>query len=236
LASHNFVLMGFLSRTYEAISDWVKGLVYRIIGRSEEWELKREIIREKRKYTDLLVNSEIQYEPEEPDKLLALQATAYLKERFPDGILPTLIGTSVDERMLMYQEMVEEIRCLFEVDKIKFEIKYPETEEEFKSMTLGFYNHEENLLCLNGAFIECDNPMLWEEMVFALFHEMKHARQYSAVDKTYDYGYSDELLKIWKYNMVVYIEPSECDEAYRKQAIERDAFGLVDMIRENFEN
>lgn len=225
--------MGFFSRTYEAISDWVEGLIYRITGRSEEWRLKREVIREKRRYIGHLLNSEIQYEPEEPDRQLALQAAVYLKTKFPNGIQETIAEMSVDERMRLFEELAEDVRDLFEVDKIQFEIVTPETEEEFRSMGLGFYYNSEKLLCLNGACIQCDNPGLWEEQVYTIFHEMKHARQYAAVSKTHDYGYSEDLLETWKYNMVVYISPAECDEAYRKQALEKDSFGFEDMIREN---
>ena len=44
-------------------------------------------------------------------------------------------------------------------------------------MVVVFNNIENNLLCINGAFLYSGNIDLIKEQIFTIFHELKHARQ-----------------------------------------------------------
>ena len=224
--------MNFIQRIVETVKNAFSDLVNEISCRIKEWQTRREIAKEKKGYIGRLTGSEIQYEPEEPDKELALRVVSYLRERFPDGIESKLQELSIDERKDLMCQIIEEAEKIFEVDSVNFEILYPTTVEEFYAYGCGFYNRKENLLCLNGAYLEDDHVELVEEQIYTIFHELKHVRQYAAIEQEREYGYSEEILYAWKYNLVVYIRPDESDEAYRKQALERDAFGFENYVRE----
>ena len=67
--------------------------------------------------------------------------------------------------------------------------------------------------------------------IYTIFHELIHARQYEAALTRNDHGYSREQCLEWAYNFRNYIDPEENDEAYRKQPLERDAYGFVALMR-----
>lgn len=226
--------MNFIQKIVETVKNAFSDLVNEISCKIKEWQARREIAKEKGRYIDRLTGSEIQYEPEEPDKELALRVVSYLKERFPNGIESKIQEISIDERKDLMCQIVEEAEKIFEVDSVNFEILYPTTAEEFYAYGCGFYNRSENLLCLNGAYLMDEHIELVEEQIYTIFHELKHARQYVAMAQEREYGYSKEILETWKYNLVVYIRPNESDEAYRKQALERDAFGFENYVRDLF--
>jgi len=227
--------MNFIERIFETVRNAFSDLAEVISCKIREWQARCEIAKGKKRYIGHLTGSEIQYEPEEPDKELALRVVSYLQKRFPNGIESKIQEISIDERKDLICQIVEEVEQIFEVEPVNFEILYPTTAEEFYAYGCGFYNRSENLLCLNGAYLMDEHIELVEEQIYTIFHELKHARQYAAIAHERDYGYSEDILEAWKYNVVVYIRPNENDEAYRKQALERDAFGFENYVREIFE-
>lgn len=227
--------MNFIERIFETVKNAFSDLAEAISCKIREWQSRREIAKEKARYKGRLIGSEIQYEPEEPDKELALRVISYLQKRFPNGIESKIQEISIDERRDLLCQIVEEAEQIFDVDSVNFEILYPTSAEEFYAYGCGFYNRSQNLLCLNGAYLMDEHIELVEEQIYTIFHELKHVRQYAAIAHERDYGYSEEILDAWKYNVVVYILPTESDEAYRKQALERDAFGFENYVREMFE-
>lgn len=218
----------------DSIVEFFSSMMDNFACRFHNWQMRRDYVKEKKKYKDALIGSEIQYEPEEPDKHLALRVVSYLEYKFPNGIQNHLLQLSVDERKKLMNEIVEDAARLFDVEPVNFRILYPTNEEEFHIFGCGFYSKNDNLLCINGAYILNDDPAFTEEQIFTVFHELQHARQFAAMDRERDYGYSEELVNEWRYNIVVYIHSSECDEAYRKQAIERSSFGVERMIRDMY--
>ena len=226
--------MNFIERIVESVKNAFSDLISEISSRFREWKIRQEINKEKRKYAGYLISSEIQYVPEEPDKLLALQVVSFLNERFPNGIEAKLQEISVEERKDLLCQVVEEAEKIFEIEPVNFEIKHPSDIKEFLELGCGSYNKAKNLLCLNGSFVESESIELVEEQIYTIIHELKHARQYSAIEEEKDYGYSEETIIDWRYNAIVYIRQEVCDEAYRKQALENDAFGFENYVRELF--
>lgn len=223
--------MNFIERVVETVKDTFYDLVEALSNRMQVWHIRLTITREKRKYIGLLTESEIQYEPEAPDIELALRVAAYLRQKFPDGIQARLQDLTVEERKELICQIVEDAEKLFEVPPVNFEISYPTSSEDFLASCCGFYNRQHNLLSLNGALLMSEDVKWVEEQIYTIFHEMKHVRQYVAIEGLIDYDYSEELLRAWRYNSIVYIRPHESDESYRKQAMENDAFGIEDYIR-----
>ena len=113
-------------------------------------------------------------------------------------------------------------------------IVYPTTEEENMKYGCGFYNRKDNLLCINGVYLYSGDTELIKEQIFTIFHELKHARQWAAIEDRKDYGYSEELIQVWEQNMRNYISPYESDEAYRKQPVELDTFGFEERLKEGY--
>ena len=99
----------------------------------------------------------------------------------------------------------------------------------------GYYSHSDRSLHINAALILSGKPQLIEEQVYTIFHELKHARQWAAVEgklnDVKDYGYSDEQIRIWAENFDHYIPISVSDELYRKQPVESDAFGFETILK-----
>lgn len=228
--------MNIIEKSIEIVKDVFSSLIYEISCKLQEWQIRCEIIKEKKKYVGRLESNELLYVPEEPDKELALRMVSYLKEHFPNGIETKLQELSIDERKDLICEIVEDTVELFDIDPVSFEIMYPTSREAFFACGCGFYKKSENLLCLNGAYLMDERLELVKEQIYTIFHELKHARQFAAIANEKNYGYSEEIIDAWKYNTIVYILPYESDEAYRKQALERDAFGFENYLRELFTN
>ena len=105
--------MNFIQRIVETVKNAFSDLVNEISCRIKEWQTRREIAKEKKGYIGRLTGSEIQYEPEEPDKELALRVVSYLRERFPDGIESKLQELSIDERKDLMCQIIEEAEKIF---------------------------------------------------------------------------------------------------------------------------
>ena len=210
--------MGFISSAIEGVKNFISSIMNSISERVNVWNERRQQTRERSSYIRQIENFESTYCPEVPDQELALRVRQYLKEKFPNGIEECLSQMSVDELPDFFMEIEKDAK----------------TEEEIMKYGCGFYNIENNLLCINGAFLYSGNIDLIKEQIFTIFHELKHARQYAAVERKKDYGYSEELMQTWEQNMKNYITYRENDEAYRKQPLEMDTFGFEELLKEYY--
>lgn len=113
----------------------------------------------------------------------------------------------------------------------KMAVSYDEFEwfEQEEVRTCGYYNHSEQKIALNKAFIASDDNRVITILLNTVIHECKHARQWAAVEGA-DLGYSQQLLDEWKQNFEDYISPKESDEGYIKQPVEFDAAGFANSI------
>ena len=207
--------MGFISSAIEGVKNFISSIMNSISERVNVWNERRQQTRERSSYIRQIENFESTYCPEVPDQELALRVRQYLKEKFPNGIEECLSQMSVDELPDFFMEIEKDAEVI---------MKYG----------CGFYNIENNLLCINGAFLYSGNIDLIKEQIFTIFHELKHARQYAAVERKKDYGYSEELMQTWEQNMKNYITYRENDEAYRKQPLEMDTFGFEELLKEYY--
>lgn len=104
----------------------------------------------------------------------------------------------------------------------------------------GYYSREDNCVHINVAFLTSDNIYFVKEQVFSLFHEMTHALQWHAVKNVADgnfntYGFSLEQVAEWAINFDHYLRPEVDPEGYRNQPIERDAYWLEWMLKNQFD-
>lgn len=169
------------------------------------------------------------YVPTKPDQKAATECKEFLDSKFSRGIRETMSDQNPQERIQTIKEVVKEASQILdvEVDKVEFY----ESEGEM-AKTCGYFDRTENSLNLNAYMITCDNMRLVEEQVYTVFHELIHARQWAAV-KGKNYGYPSETVLEWAYNFENgnYVLPEVDDELYRKQPLERDAFGFEALIK-----
>ena len=105
--------MNFIQRIVETVKNAFSDLVNEISCRIKEWQTRREIAKEKKGYIGRLTGSEIQYEPEEPDKELALRVVSYLRERFPDS----LSGSPLHGVFRPYEEILRKLQTQPDLEK-----------------------------------------------------------------------------------------------------------------------
>jgi len=171
------------------------------------------------------------YVPSKPDQKIATESKEYLDRKFRVGIKETMRHQSSEQRIETVNEVIQEAARIMDVkvDKVDFY----ETDGEMKK-ACGFYDRSDNSLHLNAYMITGDNLALVEEQIYTVFHELLHARQWAAVTGKKDYGYPPKLLLEWATNFKNYVPCTVDDELYRRQPLERDAFGLEAILKGQF--
>ena len=214
-------------------------LIPQIVKRIDKWSYRRQTIKQRqeyieqnREYIEQVNEMKAKYHPERPDVELAMKCKEYLSEVFPYGVENKTRDMSQEELIEFFKQLEKDAEQLMGVS---VETSFYASEHPAISTTCGFYHHETNTLHINGAFILSGNPKLVEEQVYTIFHELKHARQWAAVEGrlngTYDFGYSDEQIKEWAINFKHYIPSFVDDEWYAKQPVENDAFGFESILK-----
>lgn len=168
------------------------------------------------------------YVPTKPDQKIAEESKEFLDRKFRRGIRETMRNQTPEERIQTIKEVVKEASRILDVDVDKVDFYQLDSE---MGKTCGYFNREENSLNLNAYMITCDRMDLVEEQVYTVFHELIHARQWTAVTGKKDYGYTSETILEWANNFVNYVPPTVSDEMYRRQPLERDAFGFEALIK-----
>lgn len=171
------------------------------------------------------------YDPmvlEKPDTEALEKSKGVIDKHFPDGRID-FTGMSMEKRADKIYEILQDVSTALEVDvnNIIPEDKY-----------WGAYILDTNCIKLNSALMAVDDPYFNEEAVLTIFHELYHAREREASMLRREYGYSNERLTEWYKNWLPgnYISPEVDDEAYHKQAVERDAFRFENMVRQYINN
>lgn len=198
------------------------------------WRGRNKWIRENGEYLQQVQEMDSTYCPEKPDIELSQKCKDYLSDTFPDGVKEKLRDMSKEERtdfFRMIEKKAEEIMEVH-VDIVDFY----QTDEKPDCYYCGSYSHEDNSFRINANFIVCDDLDLVEEQIYTIFHELKHARQWSAVLGERDYGYSKEQLLLWAENFNTYIPPVISDELYRKQPVEMDTFGFESILKGEYKS
>ena len=204
----------YINEKREAVADWLDKKAEEQRGK----KYKNEVKRDKHKLKE-----------EKPDVVLQNECIGYIKEKFPTGIKEVMHAKSDEERVETIVEIVHEVAEIMEVD-VKLELDVPQCEADMRQM--GCYNWRTNELHINMGYLISDKPELIAEQVYTVFHELIHARQWAIVSGEKDYGYSDERRMMLAQNFSYYIRPEVSDEAYHKQPLESEAFGLEAKLKE----
>lgn len=219
-----------------AIALLIAGVSYAlqyIFGRMQFWREKRKYIQQNSGYVEQLERMDAEYHPEKVDVEMALKCKEYLRQVFPGGINERTQNMSKEELASLFEEMAKDAQQLMDVNVDK--VDFYATEELPDCNYCGYYRHSDKSLHINASLILSGEPSLIEEQVYTIFHELKHARQWAAVEGKLsglkDYGYSDEQIGMWAENYSHYIPISVSDELYRKQPVELDAFGFEAILK-----
>ena len=163
------------------------------------------------------------------DDKLALQCQKFIDSDFPQGLIDRLRNLSNEERLELMKNTVLKGANIMNVNVGN--VKFFSPTNEVEMCTRGYYNRAEDTIYLNAYYLlNFDMPERTEGMLRTVFHELKHAVQFSAVLDDVDYGYTDELLLTWALNIKYYVDSDDNFEAYRKQPIENDAFGWAALL------
>lgn len=167
------------------------------------------------------------YKPSKPDQKLAHKAKEYLERKFPNGIKETMRNVPPQRRETLFNEVVADACEIMEVKIDSMEY------EPMADRACGFYRGRDNSLHLNSYMVTSSHPEQAEEQIYTVFHELIHARQHESAFLRQDYGYSPEQCLEWATNFRPenYVKPEESDEGYRKQPLERDAYGFEAIIK-----
>ena len=221
--------------TCHEVKEKARDLCDRVSTRLEEWKdkAKQKYEEVKVKVKDKIREFEVRWKhpgsvPSPPDQKAARRSKEYLDTRFRNGVEETLRNQSPTERVDTMQEVVREASEILDVKVSRVEYYEPDKEH---CGTCGFFDRTDNSLHLNAYMVTSDHAELAAEQVYTIFHELIHARQWAAVTGKKDYGYSAETLLEWANNFKHYIPPTESDRDYRRQPLERDAFGFEAIIK-----
>lgn len=200
----------------------LKNITNAVMSRINAW-------RERRRYIIGLCDQQIEYRPDKVDVALARECKEYLWEMFPNGIGAKVEQMTDEEILALFHQIIKDAESIMGLKLDNIDL-YTSAEWPL-GYYCGYYNHQDNSLHINAAFLLSGNVSLIEEQVYTIFHELKHARQWAAVVGDIDFGYSQETLQQWAESFQMYIPSSENDEAYRKQAVELDAYGFETILK-----
>lgn len=171
------------------------------------------------------------YYPEEIDIQLRKKCDDYIRDKFPNGFDYYYYNSTVDERVEMVKSIAVELSAIYGIKLYNVNLYVPDPGSNHK--TLGYFNPNDNSIYMNVSYIYRCDIRSTAEVFIGILHELKHARQWSAIQGWQDYGYSAELLYEWALNWKPgnYIEPEESDEGYRTQPLEFDAYAFGNLFR-----
>lgn len=204
-----------------------------ILGRMGCWADRLDAIREEdREYARQLEEFDATYSPEPADVELARRCHEYLDGKFPAGVAATVSGMSRRQLQTLFEEIISDAADMMGVRLDTVDIY--STDREPECYYYGCYRHADRSLRINAAFIFCGREDMIREQISTIFHELKHGRQWTAVENFLEdgdtFGYSQELLRRWAENLSHYIPPTADDELYRKQPVEADAYGFEHAV------
>lgn len=228
------MLSTLIKNMLRTISEAISHFFQNVLKRIEEWSQRARQLDEDNtsRIEYQSEQEEAKYRPEKVDVILGLQCKEYLTEVFPDGIAAKVQNMSNENLLELFQMIEKEAERIMDVhvDDVDF---YSTTEEPYCNYG-GYYQPADNTFHINMTPVYSGNPYCIEYEIYAIFHELKHARQWAAVKGREcggkDYGYSDRQLDEWQQNMLNYITMEENDELYMKQPLEMDSRGFESIV------
>lgn len=250
--------MGFLTKTWEIIKTTCHSILDALMGRRDEWQDKLDELEHQEEstleqegdpfdsggtdmpdgseYSDEKVTEELKsdvYQINSVDIELRDKCIEYIKQKFPNGFTYYYENSTVDERLQLLRTMTYELAEIYEVKL--YEVDLYTTDGNSPGRCLGCYSPNQNTVRINIHFLFLDNIKWTKEAFLTIFHELKHARQWHAVNDWHNYGYNPGLVYAWAINFNNYSDGDDCYEDYRKQPIESDAFGFSEKFEYYFD-
>ena len=219
----------------ETISRAVRNIWTRITDAVKDyyqrWQERLRYLEDHEKYINEILQFDGQYHPSESDIELLEKLKNYIEANYPNGIEEKFVGLSDEEMVETFKEIVNDASALMEVPISEINFFTPESEREIP--LFGFFGREDNSININLAMLLSGDESLIKEQFFTVFHEMKHALQWAVVLNPERYNIPPEVVSEWAYNFLHYISCFENDEAYLKQPLEMDTFGLEEVLKGN---
>ena len=179
------------------------------------------------------------YVPTQKEEKIIADSGKFLQEKFPNGIEYAAKNASIEDRKRSINEIIRGGCEIFGIDYNQLDVNI----ESLDGKTCGAYNWRNRKLTINENMIVSNDPTLFEEQIYTVFHELTHAAQFEALsayanDRPFEqYGYTEEQLYLFAQNwpdVGVYITAPY--EDYIKQPVEAYAFGRENRIKLNYNN
>ncbi|MDF2539173.1 MAG: hypothetical protein K0S76_2194 [Herbinix sp.] len=159
------------------------------------------------------------------------QIITLMERHFPDGRIGESLATLEPvDRAGVVSEFTRELLDMLQLQNVKVEISY-----ELPATTMGCYYFSEEKIEINGAYLAALDPVVLREVIDTVIHETRHAMQLKALSGDNVYGFTDQQLKEWIFNLEHPIDGKRNFYAYRTQAIEVEAFDYASVTIKEFE-
>lgn len=209
--------------------EWLKAKAQAITGKIQSWVLRyrksRQAFKKHRKYLNEVLDSKLEYAPEEVDIKLSENLKQRLSGTHGGQIAEYLKTLSFPDR----KEYIEKELLPLIASEMGVSPQFLGWYQE--GTTLGYYCEKKQGIAINEIYLADDNEFILRFIVNTIIHECKHAMQWDAVSGRHTHGYSTELIEKWKLNIQDYIRPHESDEGYLKQPVEWDASSFAESVQ-----
>lgn len=208
--------------------EWLKSKAKAVSDKIQEWynryKAYRARLKRHREYLDSVLDSSLDYIPEQPDIELQRKLKDALDSMEDGHLFEHIKSLPFEERKKYFEEVLLPSVCKEMNITPKFLGWFQHTS------TAGYYNEEHQGIAINELFLASDNDYVLRVMINTIVHECKHAMQWDAASGRNKHGYSDALIAEWKRNFDDYISPEESDEGYVKQPVEWDASSFAEAV------
>ena len=163
----------------------------------------------------------------ESDLQLIEESKRILQDHLGDDVPGDLMSLIPEDRIKAIEGIAHDLVNLYhvEIKGIEFTI--------LSNTIAGEYDHENQLITINSTWLFANDRFCMLDMINTLFHEMRHAIQWSIVEYGgAEWGVDEVRRKALAYSFYHYI-PAEIDfAASQKQLVERDAVTFANKVME----
>lgn len=218
------IIGGKIKKGYEWLKTQAKSICDKIRTWHERYVQYLERAKLHREYIDSVLDSSLDYNPEENDISLRERLTKVLGEIEGGNLFEHIKSLSFEQRKLYFEKILLPLIC-------KEMNITPDFIGWFQdNNTIGFYREADHGIALNELFLTTDDEYVLRTIINTVIHECKHAMQWDAVSGRNTHGYSQDLIDSWERNFNDYISPEESDEGYIKQPVEWDASSFAESV------
>lgn len=209
---------------YEWLKTKAKAIVEGIQSWVDRYKQKRARLTRHHEYLESVLDSSLDYNPEQPDLELRERLSKALDQLEGGKLFEHLKSLSFEQRKEYFENVLIPIICKEMNISPNFLGWYQD------NCTAGFYNETKQGIALNELFLTSDNDVILRDTINTVIHECKHRMQWDAVSGRNTHGYSQDTIEVWRRNFADYISPEESDEGYTKQPVEWDASCFAESV------